>query len=728
MKYLIQCWSMVLLLCLGATALWAQPGPIQLQRTKTYAVEAAKQYQAQQAKLAKEAKRLSIPMTKMDGKSVLHLVDITNGHPTYEGNFNTDSQRTASADQVKFGGNLNLNLTGAGIHVGVWEAFEDQEEDGILEANVRNTHDEFDGRVTIREASGFSDHATHVAGTIIAAGVNTAAEGFANAATVDSYDAANDMSELANAAGEADPLVVSNHSYGARVGYDNDGIYTGPAGTTEDPRFGAYTSRTRDWDETAYNTPFVLVVKSAGNDRNDGPSPLDVSGAEPDGGADGFDCLPPGGVAKNIITVAAANQLIGNYAGPLEPSLAGFSSFGPTDDGRVKPDIAAQGDWLLSSGKDADDDYVFKGGTSMAAPSVSGGAALLYEHWDNVIGGTPSAVTMKGLLLHTADEAGNAIGPDYRFGWGMMNVADAATLISVDDYEGCSHYIEGSIGDGGKQDYTITSSGDSPLKVTLVWHDPAADNTNDDNTLNPNTSYLVNDLDMQLRHTSTNTVFFPFQLDPNNPGNAATTGVNSRDNVEQIVIVQPEAGPYTISISAPATIEDGPQGFTLWIMGNDASDDHLNVSGINIGDTRTYAANQTITIGPAVNVLPSADVENYAGDFIRVRPGTHVQSGSRFLARIAPGGGCGGFSSDMKRDNYPGILPLAEMSDQSEEDFLEERVTEAIATETPPASIAMTLAPNPAERLTTVTYALDRPAEVRLQLLSPLGQMAQAER
>lgn len=716
--------GLVLCCCLLMSSLYGQMTEQERERLKRFAEEFAIEQAEKQTALEAEAARLDIPLQLVEEGRVMTLRSIINGHPNYVGLLNVVSQQTSSADLVK--GNAatgGLDLDGSGVRLGIWEAFE-----GPDTAMVRTSHVEFGTRATNLEAGDFSDHATHVAGTMVAAGSNDAgAQGFAHNAQLNCYDISNDMPEVAAAALAADPIVASNHSYGIRAGWrfnreTSMWEYTGAAGTTEDWLFGAYSDDTQEWDETAYNATHILIVKSAGNDRGDGPTPLPPGGAELDGGPDGFDCIPPQGNAKNILTVGAANpNPFGNYTDPSDVSITGFSSWGPTDDGRVKPDISANGFNLYSTGRDSDSDYTVKSGTSMAAPSVSGGAGLLYQHWEDVLGGTPRAATMKALLLESADEAGAAEGPDYTFGWGLMNVADAAQLITVEDYEGCSLYYEGSLGDDESYEFIIESSGEYPIKVTLVWHDPAATNTNS-GTLNPNASYLVNDLD--LRITRNGDTFFPFRMDPANPANPATRGNNFRDNVEQVLILEPEAGTYTVRVTAPATVENGPQAFSLWWLGTDATVDEILVNNETfISGTEVFSADVRVLFanGPApgtVTVQNNAEVEAYGGNEVRIRRGFTAQAGSYFRAGIKAGGGCGEFTAAMKEDNYPDPSPLPPLQLEEQSDL--STVDKVIPTST--SSLSLRVFPNPASAEAQVQYELAQPTEVSLFVINQFGQ------
>lgn len=604
-------------------------------------------YLIKQATLVREAAKLKIPLQIKSDNSLLVLRDIVNGNPIYDGIDNINAVRTISAREVQVNGTLDLDLTGAGQTLGLWEAFE-----AAGGAMVRTTHDEFDGRVTLQDAGTFSSHGTHVAGTMIASGVDPAAMGFSTGANLLSFDISNDVAEMATqAADPTTPIRVSNHSYGSRSGWawDNTAMmwrWWGNAGDAQDWKFGAYNDQAEDWDEVAFDAPFYLIVKSAGNDRDDaGPG---NGGAHFHGNGntvfndnhntDGqFDCIPTYGNAKNILTVGAVLDLPGGYATAAGVTTTDFSGYGPTDDGRIKPDVVANGNSLWSSDSAADDDYSNKSGTSMSTPSVSGAVGLLLEHWDNLYSGVPRATTMKALLIHTADECGSDPGPDYAFGWGLVNVAEAAQLMSRNEIFGCTHILSDEVDGSDTWTYTVESSGNVPLKATLVWADPPASNTNN-GTVNPGASYLVNNLNLSI--TEGGDTFRPWVLNPASPNDAATRGVNNRDNVEQVLIDNPSAGTYTINVSFPGGLPLISQRFSLIITGNDATLENNTISNVSIIGPRTYTVRNELTFGPMVQIQSPGDVDAIAGRTIFLKPGFEVNSLGKFHGWLQQGGIC----------------------------------------------------------------------------------------
>jgi hypothetical protein len=170
------------------------------------------------------------------------------------------------------------------------------------------------------------------------------------------------------------------------------------------------------------------------------------------------------------------------------------------------------------------------------------------------------------LAIHTADEAGPTDGPDYMFGWGLLNIKNAAEIISEN---GKAALIQEEIYSPNTP-YTLTvkATGGKPLVVTAVWTDPPG--TSPSTSVDPTDVMLVNDLDMTVSDGIT--IWYPYVLDGKNPSAAATTGDNDVDNVEQIVIDNPAAGSYTISIFHEGEITDGVQDFSLIITGIEATE------------------------------------------------------------------------------------------------------------------------------------------------------------
>lgn len=509
-----------------------------------------------------------------DGR-VLQLMGVNDrGFPIYYTTFNDDAAESIGTNELHPGGATGLNLIGTGLSVGAWDG-----------GATRTSHQEFGSRAAQVDGSGMSldDHATHVGGTMISAGqFQAASRGMAYDANLDAYDWNSDGTEMATAAGNG--LLLSNHSYGTPAGWENDGGNWRWYGDTtlsgsEDYNFGRYNNRAASWDQISRDAPFYLIVKAAGNDRNDDPGPntphevIDPGSGNwvasttnrPGDGNAGYDCIPTYGCAKNILTVGAVQDVSGGYSGPGSVNLSGFTGWGPTDDGRIKPDVVSNGVGLYSTGAGNNSDYMNMTGTSMAAPSVTGSLLLLQEHAQNTLGSYLLSTTLKALVIHTADDGDNNPGPDYRYGWGLVDVEDAANRISNFPAGTVDRYFEDTLADGNTASYNLTANGVDPIVVTIVWDDvpgtPVAPAVDDP------TAMLVNDLDIRLEEDVSGNITAPYVLDPANPSNAPTTGDNFRDNVEKIVLASPSAGNYTINVTHKGTLSGGFQAYSIIISG-----------------------------------------------------------------------------------------------------------------------------------------------------------------
>ena len=567
-------------MCL-CSALPAQ-SDIALETRKANLLELAERLRARDAidrgQVETFAKRTGIPVRRVlpNGRIIEFQRFAPGIGPVIYVTYNLDAADTVSTDEVWPGGTAGLDLDGNGMTVGEW--------DGGAVAE----HPDFDARlIQMDTPAEVSNHSTHVAGTLIGSGDGNylQARGMAYAANLHAYDWNSDTAEMAAAA--ASGLLVSNHSYGIAAGWlymagtpPDQWWWIGGNGV-EDPNFGYYDAESHLWDQIAVDAPYYLIVKASGNDRSDfGAAPgeqytvIDQQGnfveystqqRNPDCAPAGYDCLPGHSVAKNILTIGAVDDLLGGYssvAGPAAVNMTDFSSWGPTDDGRIKPDLVGNGVLLFSTY--ADYPYWASAiGTSMAAPNVSGSLLLLQEHYQDLNGANTKmrAATLKALAIHSADETGNADGPDYAYGWGLLNTKNAAEVISE---EGSGHLlIEDSLPNSGLDSFNFTVSGnEATLTATLVWADPPG--TVVPPSLDPPDLMLVNDLD--LRISKAPVVHKPWILDPTTPSAAAIRGDNVRDNVEQVYVESAAPGTYIVEVSHKGTLLDGvPQEYSLII-------------------------------------------------------------------------------------------------------------------------------------------------------------------
>ncbi|NPD47124.1 GEVED domain-containing protein [Lentimicrobium sp. S6] len=554
-----------------------------------FANEKAQSFTVKKAEALRYAKKNDIPVFIENDEVFMELMSIDfYGNPQYYRTENEVAAKTISTNKVHTGGGSGLNLNGSGMTVHEWDG-----------GAIRTSHQELTGRVTqVDGATTTHYHAQHVAGTLIGSGVVSSAKGMAPQAQLRAFDWNSDESEMATEA--ANGALVSNHSYGYGRGWSWNGSSWVWYGTTsissqEDYLFGFYDTQARDWDIIAHNAPNYLIVKSAGNDRGDGPT----NGSYPQDGP--YDCISHSGVSKNILTVGAVEDISSGYSQVSDVVMSSFSSWGPCDDSRIKPDIVANGVGLYSADDDNDSDYQSLSGTSMSSPSTTGSLLLLQEHYNNLKGGNNfmKAATLKALVIHTADEAGTNIGPDYQFGWGLMNTLTAAQTITED--QSLNVLDELNLANGANYQRTVIAKGNEPIKVTIVWTDVAGTPTS--NSLDPTTAMLVNDLDLRLSNGGT--THYPWSLTASSPSAAATNnGENNRDNVEVVYIANPTAdASYTITVDHDGTISGGNQDFSIIISGIKTASTQPPVanftqSATNINTGQSISFTDQTTYGP----------------------------------------------------------------------------------------------------------------------------------
>ena len=387
---------------------------------------------------------------------------------------------------------------------------------GIGDNADPSTHVDFTGRLINRFPLTPEDHGTHTTGTVAGAGIlNPKYKGMAPKATI--------ISQMFSDILVNTPFNVADYN----MVLTNNSYYNGLAGC---PGQGDYDVLSNFVDVQMNNDPSLLHVFAAGNDGNYNCSPYPASFATI---KSGFQC------GKNVLTVGGMNT--------ADYSIINFSSRGPVDDGRLKPEIVAGGANVVSTVRN--NGYTSFSGTSMAAPTVTGTLALLYQRYRQLHGGdNPPAALMKAITCNTADDLGNP-GPDFTFGFGSLNARNAVEAI-----EG-NHYFINTVSSGGTSTHTITGipAGTHQVKVMLYWNDPAAAPFA--------ATTMVNNLDLSV--TAGGSVHLPLVLNPNPGGvyNVATEGVDNTNNIEQVVINNP-SGDLVINISG-TDIPTGQQEYVL---------------------------------------------------------------------------------------------------------------------------------------------------------------------
>ena len=376
-------------------------------------------------------------------------------------------------------------------------------------------HADFSGRLINRSLAFHEGHGTHVSGIAAGGGIiNEQLRGYAPKATVISQYFTGILSNTPTYVKDHN-MVVTNNSYSV------------VAGTCD--LFGTYLIPSYLIDQQAFELPHLQHVFAAGN------SGLASCAGYPAGYGNvvgGYQS------AKNVISVGAATHL---------GQLWNRSSKGPVKDGRIKPEIVAMGAAVLSTVPN--NNYTYDWGSSMAAPSVTGGLALLYQRYRQLHGGAdPKSGLVKALLCNGAADKGNP-GPDYSFGFGFMDLARSVDMMEK------NRFVTGQISHNAAQGHTINvPSNTAELRVMLYWHDPPPAMVTQ--------QALVNDLDLTISDPS-QAGQLPKMPDPAFITGSAVSRADHLNNVEQVVINQPAAGTYDITITGSRIAQNPTQEYYL---------------------------------------------------------------------------------------------------------------------------------------------------------------------
>jgi PKD repeat protein len=377
-------------------------------------------------------------------------------------------------------------------------------------------HIDFQGRLDQTFASPSNGtHGDGVGGIFAGAGnYNSENRGMAPGAFIYAMDYQADFLDSTLYLHTQKGMMVTNSSY-------SNGCNTG------------YTTIARRVDQQAYDYPSLLHVFSAGNSNG--------SSCGYGAGTQWGNITGGHKMGKNVI--ATANLF-------ADDALVSSSSRGPANDGRIKPDIAANGQNQIST--DPNNGYQSFGGTSGAAPGIAGISAQLYQAYRQLNGGQdPETPLIKAAMLNTAYDLGNR-GPDFKYGWGRVDAYRAALLLEQ------NRYLSNSVAQGITKSHTINvPAGVKEVRFMLYWLDPAGTVLS--------SRALVNDLNLSATSPSAQPLL-PWLLNPApNPTTLdapATTGVDNLNNVEQIALLDPEPGDYVLQVSG-FDVPQGPQKYYL---------------------------------------------------------------------------------------------------------------------------------------------------------------------
>jgi len=335
----------------------------------------------------------------------------------------------------------------------------------VADSGIDHDHGDFGNRIVqkvdIANDGSTSDpsdgHGTHVACTVLGSGFRSSTTNYRGVAPeAELYmQAMEDQNtgqlssigvySLLNSAYSSGGARIHTNSWG---GLNSGGSYTTQSEDADD--------RTSTWDQY-WSYEGMTVLFAAGNERDDG--------------------ISPPGTAKNVITVGAHKN---RYETSPEDNMYYWSSRGPTDDGRIKPDIVAAGQDVRSckaqEASDAPDNlndqwYVEYSGTSMATPAAAGASALVREYLIEIADRPePQGSLVKAMLILGAEDMGTRDIPNNEEGWGRLNLVNTLLPSNGDIGVFVDDRSRLSSGQEASYNFDVTRAGE-PLKVVLAWSD-----------------------------------------------------------------------------------------------------------------------------------------------------------------------------------------------------------------------------------------------------------------
>lgn len=440
--------------------------------------------------------------------AALPFVSYIASQPITPRTLNYNNRATHGPDELA----ATRNLYGDGVVVGVGDDTDPY------------THVDFSGREIDRfDAPPGSGHGVHTSGTVGGGGIlNPQWQGMAPHSIILSQFFSDVLVNAPTYITDYDMPLTNNSYTDYAGGCDNEGTYDALANYT---------------DAQLYTYPTLMHVFASGNDGGLTCTPYPTMFATI---KSGFQC------AKDALTIGNVDNTNGYHNNTYY--INNGSSSGPTGDGRLKPDLVAGGSAITSTLPN--NTYGQAWGTSMSSPTVVGTLALLVQRYRQQNGGAdPPAALLKALICNTATDLGNP-GPDYIFGYGTLNGAAAADAMDA------AQYSIGTVSDGGAVNTSLNiPAGLGQVRIMLYWADyPAAPYA---------ATTLVNNLDLTVTDPSS-VLHHPLILnsDPAHVNDNATEGVDSLNNMEQVVLNYPTGGTCHITIHG-TSVPEGPQSYVL---------------------------------------------------------------------------------------------------------------------------------------------------------------------
>ena len=461
--------------------------------------------------------------------------------PVFSGDNNQARTHMKTSQMTTY---FTTGLDGSGQIVAVADSGLD-EDHGDFGSRVLSSNDVIGDGSTADKHSG---HGTHVACTVLGDGTQGGYSGVATSAEL--YFQAMENDNTGNFQSPSlNYLLNSAYSAGAYT-------HTNSWGSSLESDQGKYTSESEDVDDRAnyydryYNGHNGLTILFAAG--NDGPNSGTVGAPS---------------TAKNTITVGNHQN---RYSGAPDSIMSG-SSRGPTDDGRIKPDIIAPGGYVRSCrAQEAGDTgtatwsntyYLEYTGTSMATPNAAGAAVMVREYLEEIAQRpSPQGALVKALLILGAEDVGTRDIPNDDEGWGRLNLRNTLAPSSgqgiwVDDRSVLS-------GTGNTKTYTFNiSQGNSGFKTVLAWSDERGSPFSN--------TQLVNNFDLEVTNPS-GEVFLGNDFVN---GRSTTNGVSDTvNNVEVVLVDNAEIGIWTVKVIDAFHGGSRAQPFALAVTGYGVND------------------------------------------------------------------------------------------------------------------------------------------------------------